>query len=382
MSESSKIKVAIVGTAGVPARYGGFETLAHQLVLKLNRRYDLSVYCSNKFYAINDRKKVWHNADLQYLPLNANGAQSIPYDIISMVHAFMRADVLLVLGVSGGIMLPFIKWFTNKKIILNIDGLEWKRNKWNFWVKKFLKFSEYLAVKYSDIEITDNAAIQKYTSLHYKTLSSLIEYGADHATRVPITDFDKKQYPFLNGLYAFSVCRIEPENNIHLILKAFSELPEKKLVIVGNWDNSAYGVSLRKKYGQFENIILIDPIYEQRNLDILRSNCYVYMHGHSAGGTNPSLVEAMYLGLPVVAFDVSYNRATTEDRAFYFSDVESLKAIVEQNEVIHYKGNRLVMKIVADERYTWDVIAEKYAAVIDDVMAGKKSKADVSSLND
>lgn len=380
MSEEKKIKVAIIGTAGVPARYGGFETLAHQLVLKLNRKFDLDVYCSNKYYAINDRKKVWHNANLHYLPLNANGAQSIPYDIISMVRSVFKSDVLLVLGVSGGILFPFIKLFSKKKIIVNIDGLEWKRNKWNFWVKKFLKFSEYLSVKYSDAEITDNAAIQKYTSLHYKSLSSLIEYGADHATRVPITDFDKNQYPFLNGLYAFSVCRIEPENNIHLILQAFAELPDRKLVIVGNWDNSKYGVLLRQKYGQLENITLLDPIYEQRNLDILRSNCYVYMHGHSAGGTNPSLVEAMYLGLPVVAFDVSYNRATTEDRAFYFSDVESLKKIIEHNEVIHYKGNRLIMKIVADERYTWDVIAEKYAKLIDQISSGKSFDVEVQEL--
>lgn len=380
MSKNKKIKVAVIGTAGVPARYGGFETLAHQLVLKLNRKYDLDVYCSNKYYAINDRKKVWHNCNLHYLPFNANGAQSIPYDVISMIYSIFRSDVLLVLGVSGGILFPFIKLFTKKKIIVNIDGLEWKRNKWNFWIKKFLKFSEYLSVKYSDAEITDNAAIQKYTSLHYKSLSCLIEYGADHATRVPITDFDKNQYPFLNGLYAFSVCRIEPENNIHLILSAFSELPERKLVIVGNWDNSKYGVLLRQKYDEFENITLIDPIYEQRNLDILRSNCYVYMHGHSAGGTNPSLVEAMYLGLPVVAYDVSYNRATTEDRAFYFSDVESLKKIVEKNEVSHYKGNRLIMKIVADERYTWDVIAEKYGKLIDEISSDEAVSAELEEL--
>ena len=360
-----KIKVAIIGTAGVPGRYGGFETLAHQLVSKLGRRFDLTVYCSNKFYAPYDRKQEWRKASLKYLPLNANGVQSIPYDIISMVHAIMNADVLLVLGVSGGIIFPFIKLFSRKKIVVNIDGLEWKRNKWGYWAKKFLKFSEYLAVRFSDAEITDNGAIEKYTADHYQSSSNLIEYGADHVIKVPISEFDRKEYSFLSSLYTFGVCRIEPENNIHMILEAFSKMPEKVLVMVGNWDNSKYGRDMREQYGECENIHLLDPIYDQKGLDLLRSNCYVYIHGHSAGGTNPSLVEAMYLGLPIVAFDVSYNRATTEDRAFYFSSPEDIVDIVSKKKAVEYRGNRLIMKIIADERYTWGIISEKYAKLIE-----------------
>ena len=116
------------------------------------------------------------------------------------------------------------------------------------------------------------------------------------------------------------VCRIEPENNVHVVLKAFAQLPEKTFVMVGNWNNSEYGKSMKADYGNYSNIHLLDPIYDQVKLDKLRSNCLVYIHGHSAGGTNPSLVEAMYLGRPVIAFDVSYNCVTTENKALYFKN--------------------------------------------------------------
>ena len=120
-------KVAIIGTAGVPARYGGFETLVHQLVGQLNKEFKLYVYCSNTYYKKEERIKHWNGARLFYLPFNSNGAQSIVYDIISILHALFYADTLIVLGVSGGILIPLVKIFTRKKIIINIDGLEWRR---------------------------------------------------------------------------------------------------------------------------------------------------------------------------------------------------------------------------------------------------------------
>lgn len=357
-------KVAIIGTAGVPARYGGFETLVHQLVTHLNRSFKLSIYCSNKYYPKEERKKYWNNARLHHLPFNANGGQSIIYDIISIIHALFYADVLLILGVSGGILIPFVKLFTRKKIIVNIDGLEWKRDKWSSPIKRFLRFSEYLAVKYSDADISDNESIRNYTAKHYKTLSLLVEYGADHASKQEITEEHKEKYPFLKEKYAFKVSRIEPENNNHLILEAFSKLPQKTLVMLGNWDRSEYGIELKEKYSKFPNIKILNPIYEQKELDILRSNCDIYVHGHSAGGTNPSLVEAMYLGLPIVTYGVSYNKATTENKAFYFSDEKELINILESKIENDYLENRKIMKEIADRRYTWEIIAQKYANLI------------------
>lgn len=357
-------KIAIIGTAGVPARYGGFETLAHHLVDQLGDRFDLTVYCSNTFYAHHERPNQWHGARLIYLPLNANGLQSIIYDIISIFHALFYADSLIILGVSGCILLPLAKLFTKKKIIVNIDGLEWRRDKWPFLVKKFLQLSEYLAVKYSDADITDNAAIKRYTAIKYKTLSYLVEYGADHVLKVIPDAEDIEKYPFLKQQYAFKVCRIEPENNVHMILQAFNMLPSLPLVVVGNWEKSDYGKDLKNKYRNHPQITLIDPIYNQRDLDLLRSNCSMYIHGHSAGGTNPSLVEAMYLGLPIIAYNVSYNKATTENKAYYFDSALSLAVLVQNLSLADLYQNKTAMKEIAQRRYQWEIIASKYETLV------------------
>jgi glycosyltransferase involved in cell wall biosynthesis len=357
-------KVAIIGTAGVPGRYGGFETLVHHLTGKLGQEFDLHIYCSTHFYAKEERVRQWRGATLHYIPFNANGIQSIPYDILSILHALRYAQSLVILGVSGGILIPFIKWFSRKNIVVNIDGLEWKRAKWSKPIRIFLKLSEFLAVQFSDADITDNAAIKEYTAVNYGTLSHLIAYGGDHVMKVKPHQEDEKVYPFLKWAYAFKVCRIEPENNVHTILEAFSRLPDWPLVFVGNWAKSDYGIQLREQYGRYSNLVLLDPIYDQEQLDLLRSNCALYIHGHSAGGTNPSLVEAMNLGLPVVAFTVSYNMATTENQARYFASANELVEIISEltrEELARYGATMLE---IARRRYTWDKVAQQYGSLI------------------
>jgi glycosyltransferase involved in cell wall biosynthesis len=379
---NQKKKVAIIGTVGLPANYGGFETLAEHLVKNMANDYDLTVYCSGKKYPRNVRQSAYRNAHLKYIPLDANGVQSIPYDSLSILHALLYADVLLILGVSGAWLIPFVRWFTNKKIVISIDGIEWKREKWSLLAKCFLWWSEKIAVKYSHIDISDNESIQDYTALRYGSLSRIIEYGADHTLTVKPTEADRIQYSFLKMPYAFKVCRIEPENNVHEVLAAFSQLPRHTFVIVGNWNKSEYGISLRETYQQYANIIMLDPIYDQRTLDLLRGNALVYIHGHSAGGTNPSLVEAMYLGLPIIAYKVSYNKTTTENRALYFSDAEDLRRVIEGVSVQRLKEVGREMKSVADRRYTWKLIAHKYAALIHEALyARAKSPVSASVSN-
>jgi glycosyltransferase involved in cell wall biosynthesis len=377
-----KTKVAIIGTSGIPANYGGFETMVHQLVDHMDPSWNLSVYCSSKNYKKNKRMKKWKGARLFYLPLDANGVSSILYDILSMIHAIFYADYLLVLGVSGGIFLPFLKLFTNKKIIVNIDGLEWKRQKWGKMAQKFLKFSERLAVRYSHADITDNEAIKSYTAEEYQTLSNLIEYGADHAKNEDIPRKEVKSSPIfkkypelLSDGYAFKVARIEPENNIAEILLAFSIYQERKLVVVGNWAHSKYGLDIREKYEPYKNIYLIDPIYNQKELNILRSNCFLYIHGHSAGGTNPSLIEAMHLQLPIVAFDVTFNRKTTEEVAFYFSTAQDLIQLLKETSYKEYIANSHTMKRIADHRYTWNIIANKLELLLLSVGMNQEKKS-------
>lgn len=371
-------RLAIIGTAGVPGKYGGFETLAHHLVQNISDDYQLSVYCSKVYYSKDERVRYWNNARLHYLPLNANGAQSIIYDILSMMHAIFYNDVLLVLGVSGGIFLPFVRIFTRKKIIVNIDGLEWKRQKWGKMTRRFLKFSERLAIRFSHEEVTDNMALKRYTAEEYNTVSHLIEYGSDH---VQVKAMDEVSFhgfehakAYLDehmGNYAMKVCRIEPENNIHIVLEAFAKSPEIPLLMVGNWHNSDYGKSMRKTYGDCSNITLFDPIYNQGVLDQLRNNCEIYVHGHSAGGTNPSLVEAMWLGLPIIAYGVVYNQETTEHSAIYFQSTEELCEHLKTIQHEEYKAVGKQMRSIAERRYTWAIISQKYAAVINQVLDNK-----------
>lgn len=354
-------KISIIGTVGIPAKYGGFETLTEYLTKNLGTVYDITVYCSLKNSHTNQNKH--NNANLSYINLKANGIQSIPYDIISIFRALKSSDVLLILGVSGCLVLPIVKLISKNKILVNIDGLEWKRAKWGKFAKWFLKLSEKIAVKYADEIITDNKVITDYVKSDYGASSHLIAYGADHVTH---ESFDKQlieNYPFVKIDYAFKVCRIEPENNIHVILSAFSKLPNNNIVCVGNWTNSEYGIMLREEYKTFKNIFLLDPIYNQKVLNQLRSNCSIYIHGHSAGGTNPSLVEAMQLKLPVFAYGIQYNIETTENKAFYFSNAAELILLLKntnKNDLSLIADN---MKAIAEKRYTWLAISQAYSSL-------------------
>lgn len=361
-------KIAIIGTVGLPANYGGFETLAEHLVEDLGKEYKMSVYCSGKKYKKPERKKYFKRARLFYIPLKANGIQSILYDTISILHALLYADVLLILGVAGAWTLPFIKFFTKKKIIISIDGIEWKRDKWPLIAKLFLWWSEGLAVKYSHIDISDNESIQDYTAKRYKSLSRVIEYGGDHTIKIKPSDRDLKCYPLLKKNYAFKVCRIEPENNVEMIIEAFKNFNGIHLAIVGNWNNSEYGIRLKQKFKDQKHIHLMDPIYDQRTLDVLRGNAYLYLHGHSAGGTNPSLVEAMHLELPIFCFDVTYNRTTTQNQAYYFDSTNTLVNLIAETKYQELLELGEKMHSIAKKRYTWSRIAKQYAFMFQEVL--------------
>lgn len=361
MRKLQQTRLAVIGTVGLPAKYGGFETLAQQLVLHLNHEFDITVYCSSRSYPGKNRLQEWEGAQLKYLPLSANGPQSILYDFMSMLHALFFCDVLLVLGVSGCLFLPLIKMFSKKRVLVNVDGLEWRRPKWSGWGKRFLQWSEWMATRYADEIICDNAAIQKYVMDRYGRYSRLITYGADHVKAINPDTPSAPQYSFMDQPYAFKVCRIEPENNLDMVLEAFAQNPQLPLVIVGNWDHSEYGKALRQQYGTLEHLHLLDPIYEPATLNLLRSNCRLYVHGHSAGGTNPSLVEAMYLGLPVIAFEVIYNRITTQHQAAYFNTAAELAAIIQDITPGRLRQLARSLQLVAQREYNWAYISRGYA---------------------
>ncbi len=355
-------KIAVIGIVGIPAQYGGFETFAEYLTKILNREFTFTVYCSSR--GLRDRRATHNGARLAYIPLRATGIQSIPYDILSMLHSLFFADTLLVLGTSGCIALPLIRLFSKRRIVLNIAGLEWQRAKWSRFAQWFLKVSERIGIHNADVVVTDNIALQEYVMAEYGKRSVFIAYGGDQVKKLPLRDALTDKFPYLKDVYAFSVCRIQPDNNLDAIIEAFVKLKHVHLVIVGNWNYSDYGINLKMVYGHVSNIHLLDPIYDQDELNRLRGNCTLYIHGHSAGGTNPSLVEAMHLQLPILAFDVGYNRHTTENKAFYFTSADDIVHIVNglTGERLQQCGRD--MSEIADRLYRWEHVCRAYAGVL------------------
>ncbi|MBN3063860.1 DUF1972 domain-containing protein [Pectobacterium quasiaquaticum] len=350
-------KIAVIGTVGIPACYGGFESLVENLTLYKSGGYKYYVFCSKKNYKY--KLLSYNSAELIYLPLNANGIQSIFYDILSLIRClFLKPDTVLILGISGGIFIPFFRLLSRSKIITNIDGLEWKRDKWNYWGKKFLKLSEYFSVKYSHVIVTDNQAIGDYVKEEYGASSVTIAYGGDHALR----NIDSLPFCRMAEKYALGICRIEPENNVSMVLESFCLL-NHKIKFVGNWMSSTYGRELKEKYSKYVNIELIDPIYDLDELYKLRSGCEIYIHGHSAGGTNPSLVEAMHFSVPVFAYDCIFNRYSTENKAHYFKNPSQLIELIRNTHHQELKNNADNMQVVALKRYTWKVISSSYESL-------------------
>lgn len=352
-------RYAILGTVGVPAAYGGFETLAENLAryhAKQAHPSALVIYCSG--VAFEEQPANFVNARLRYLPLNANGPQSILYDLWSLFSAaWHRTDVILLLGVSGALGIPILRMFSRARIITNIDGIEWKRAKWSGLAKRVLRWSEHAAVRWSHEVVADNQAIADYVNATYDRPCRVITYGGDHALATPAGPGSALDLP---AEFALALCRIEPENNVAMILAAFTRMDIRPLVFIGNWDNSDYGRELKAKYKNAPNLLLCDPIYDPPSLRHVRDRAAIYVHGHSAGGTNPSLVEMMHFGLPVIAYDCEFNRYTTNREAAYFRNADELVDAVEGLDAESSRRNGARMAEIARERYTWDKIGAEY----------------------
>ena len=362
--------IAIVGVVGIPASYGGFETLAENLAIYHREQQIASrlvVFCSTPM--TERREPRFGHAELRYVHLKANGFSSIAYDVVSMMMAILGgASTLLVLGVSGAIALPFIRLFSNATIYTNVDGIEWKRGKWGILARTYLRWSERLAVRFSDAVIADNEHVGSYLQNEYGITAETIAYGADHVLSADVTT-----HPLLERLgdFALSICRIEPENNLHEILRGFSRQTRIPLVIIGNWAANEYGRRLRDEYKDIAGLNLLDPIYDASILRGFREKAMLYVHGHSAGGTNPSLVEAMYCGLPVLAFDCKFNRATTAGSAIYFHTADELFHLVTSCTYGELEQIGHALKVIADERYIWSIVADQYFSLMLNGRLGK-----------
>ncbi len=354
-----KKRVAIIGTQGVPAGYGGFESLVENLIGEnCSPEVEYTVFCSS--LDLKQRYESYLRGRLRYTPLHANGAQSVPYDIWSLIKAARNFDTVLLLGISGGLFLPLFKKISKARIVVNIDGLEHRRLKWNQPIRRFLKASEAAAVKNTDAVIADNRVIADYVKETYGIDAHLIAYGGDHALLTVSPEREREilgQYGLTKNGYAIAVCRIEPENNCRLILETFRRT-RKPLLFIGNWHHNSYSKALEEEYGKSENLKLVDAIYDREILSVLRGNASHHIHGHSAGGTNPSLVEAMFFSVPILAFDVEYNRETTFGRAAYFSDSKTLERLAD-TKGIDFSG----LNEAARNHYRWAQITAAYEAL-------------------
>jgi glycosyltransferase involved in cell wall biosynthesis len=342
-------RVAVIGVVGLPPQYGGFETLVDRLSDETQLTY--VVYCSGRSYA--KRPEKYRNARLRYVPIAANGVWSIPYDMVSALHARARGErSFLFLGVSGALVIPLLRATGRVTVVINIDGLEWRRAKWGRLASLVLRTLESVAVRFASTVIADNPEIQKYVAATYQRSARLIAYGGDPRNKVPLQESSSA-----SEVYALALCRIEPENNVAMILEGFRD-SALKLKFVGNWSASLYGRRLRAQFENDANIQLLDPVYDVEKKQQLQSNCAVYVHGHSAGGTNPSLVEMMWMAKPILAFDCAYNRATLHAAGDYFSSAQDLSRWVQKRLPTAARDERVLE--IASIHYRWEDICALY----------------------
>ena len=350
-------RLAIIGTVGLPPRYGGFETLADALVRGAEARGiadRVTVYCdpSRNGHIPPDR---YRGARLVRAPVRANGVQSLIHDAWSLGHATRSgANVALVLGVPVGLTLPWLRKPGGPRVVVHPDGIEWRRAKWNMAQRALLKLCEGRAVRHADGVIADNPAIARHLSDTYGVQSTCIPYGGDPLDDVAPADIADLNLP---GAYALAMARAEPENNLALILDAFARHPDRPLVVLSNWGATREGRRLRA-LDLPPHIHRVDAIYDPARLAAIRARATCHIHGHSAGGTNPALVEAMWTGLPVAVFDCSFNRETTDGIAPVFRDAGSLAALLGDLAADTTLGPRLAA--LARDRYGWDRVTTAY----------------------
>jgi glycosyltransferase involved in cell wall biosynthesis len=342
------IAVAFIGSAGIPNRYGGFEAFLEHCAPTLAERTQAVLVTCDKFLYSHE-EKYFRGVIRQFIPIRANGAWSILHDLVAFLAVFPRANVVVVLGVSGGIWFPLFRLLCDaagKKLIVNVDGLEWRREKHRAIARFLLRGLDWVAQKFAHKVIYDNAALESYLSKSARSKSREIAYSGDHVMRFPSASRIADS--------ALTVCRIEPENNIEMLIQGAIASSLALYTIVGNWDASRYGQDLKAKYGANRRLRLMRPVYDLEILGKMRETCSVYLHGHSVGGTNPSLVEMLFYDCQIICHDNKFNRATAGHGARYFSDLQSLIAQIED------ASSAVASRSASRSRYTRQAIVESY----------------------
>jgi glycosyltransferase involved in cell wall biosynthesis len=358
------LRIAILGTRGIPNHYGGFEHISEYVSAGLVKRgHSVTVYNSHNHPYTAD---TWNGVNIKHCydpEFRIGTAGQFVYDLNCLMDARkQKFDVVLLMGYTScsvwGKLYP-----KNSTIITNMDGLEWKRSKYSKSVQQFLKYAEKLAIKHSQYYISDSRVIKDYLENKYKITSEYIPYGADVFTDQEREQFDKTQA--LKEDYFLLMARMEPENNIETILEGFNNSNSRKNFKVLGDTGNRFGKFIRDKFKNDERIQFKGSIFDTAKVRALQNNSYLYFHGHSVGGTNPSLLEAMASEALIAAHNNPFNKSVLHADAFYFSDAGEVQQLVET--VQHKETEKTMVKNNLHKiafQFNWEKIIDEYETFI------------------
>ena len=364
------MKIAFISVRGIPNNYGGFEEFAEYISVGLAERgHDITVY-SPHYHPYQEKEYKGVHIKHIYSPELWMGGSvgSFFYDYFSLKDALKKENFDIIYDAGYTSIIPAYIRFNVKKIkhpifTTNMDGLEYKRAKFNKWVQKFLFWEEQMAVKHSHYLIADNMGIQDYYKEKYGKESKFLAYGAtihDHYN----ADY-LKEYGLTENDYFILVARLEPENNIYMAIDGYlasEQYGKKPLVVVGK-TNTPYSKKLVAKYGNNPNIKFVGGIYDFDKLNSVRHFSYAYFHGHSVGGTNPSLLEAMASECFILSHNNVFNHSVLRDNALYYQSTEDVTKLLNDidNIVYKYKSDFISGNLdVIRNEYSWEKLVDEH----------------------
>lgn len=366
------MKFAILGTRGIPNYYGGFEQFAEYLSVGLvERGHEVTVYNGHSHPY---QKKQFANVRIKHIydPEEIVGtAGQFVYDFLCILDTRKENyDVILQLGYTSSSIF-FDLHPSHSIVVTNMDGLEWKRTKYSKKVQKFLQWAESLAVKKSDYLISDSIGIQNYLQNKYEKDSTYIPYGS-----YVITEYDKAVcFEFNVSVFQYDIliARLEPENSIEVILDGVVQSKStRKFLVIGKYETN-YGKYLTSKFSDESRIVFVGGVYDKRKLDSLRCFSNLYFHGHTVGGTNPSLLEAMGSNALICAHDNEFNSSILGSDALFFKDSNEVTRVIETVEKNTYlKSIDHNMKKIEDV-YEWNSIISQYESFLTNIVRKGKS---------
>lgn len=357
----------ILGTRGIPAQHGGFETFAESLALYLVAQgWAVTVYCQPDGDG-EVSEDSWQGVRLVHIPVKQGGAAgTIIFDWRSTVHASKEDGLVLTLGYNTAV---FCLMYRLKGIVnlINMDGLEWKREKWSWFEKTWLYLNERLGCWLGNHLIADHPEIKAHLASRVSTNKiTMIPYGADSITSADVSLLNA--YRINPGQYGIVIARPEPENSILEIVEAFSKKHRgMNLVVLGKYYPEENEYHKRVVTAASEEVKFIGAIYDKATINALRLYARFYVHGHTVGGTNPSLVEALGASLPVLAHDNKFNRWVAGEGAFYFADTDECAGYLDRLCIddIALLESRKNSSQQFENRFKWDVVHQKYEQLLE-----------------